>query len=195
MVSDRRFDQYCSFSINFLSDGSCARFMVSCCLFLFLSPEGEQSGKEMSMQWQSTKHNAHFGNHAIWMCFHHTDFPKTLSFDHKLFFPISYLYHVQDSQSIIQTGPCLYWSKAKLLGCAECSVNDPSDSSMSVYRVPSAERQCGLSAWRRHWIQGILALNETTTTGRRHAPVRRTITRYILYAAPVTRAVSQCLLW
>lgn len=54
------------------------------------SSEGEQPSKEMPMQWQS-KHNAHFGNHAIRICYHHTDFPKTrhiLSFDHQLLFPI-----------------------------------------------------------------------------------------------------------
>lgn len=75
------------------------------------------------------------------------------------FFPISSLYYVQDSQSNKQARPCLYWSKAKLLGRAECSVNDQSDSSMSMYLVPPSElpwdpRHLEDTEYRAHWMLG-----------------------------------------
>lgn len=205
-VTDQRFVQSASrFYMDPLPGGHSGKiptilpssWMCAICFLLLPITWGRSIVERDADAATVNKHNANFGNHAIWIHFNHTDFPKTwhvLSFDRRLYLCVSYVHHVEDSQSIIQAGPCLYWSKAKLLCCAECSVNDPSDMPMSVYHVPQAERPCGLSAWRRHWIHGTSALNETTASGRRHAPVRRTITQYILYATTVTRAVSQCLL-
>lgn len=59
--------------------------------YFFQLPEGERSGERDAYAVTVNKHNANFGNHAIWIRLNHTDFPKTwhvLSFDHWLYFPV-----------------------------------------------------------------------------------------------------------